>query len=187
MVRRCLLVQAPTTGCTSAWPQEKTVMIVRVSFNSSWTFWHHPGVARILLFITGAILDEQFMPCAMYQHWSLMGSSIWVNMLMSLRTHLLLSEFQLQLKFEHKTQLNCWCDREQREHRVFAALLRSVPGLEERLMSVDLPEELHIIATLVCTGDLGILLKSNGVIFGTFRRVHQVQGLMIQKVWSLLL
>lgn len=39
--------------------------------------------------------------------------------------------------------------RERREHKVFMALLKSVPGLEERLMSSNSEEEIHSIAAMV--------------------------------------
>lgn len=39
--------------------------------------------------------------------------------------------------------------REQREHRVFCALLKSIPGLEEKLMSVNSEEDIQSIAAMV--------------------------------------
>ena len=39
--------------------------------------------------------------------------------------------------------------REQREHRVFCALLKSIPGLEERLMSASSEEDIQSIAAMV--------------------------------------
>ena len=39
--------------------------------------------------------------------------------------------------------------REHREHKVFCALLKSVPGLEERLMNADSEEEIQSIAAMV--------------------------------------
>ncbi|KJA29576.1 hypothetical protein HYPSUDRAFT_119569, partial [Hypholoma sublateritium FD-334 SS-4] len=42
--------------------------------------------------------------------------------------------------------------QEQREHKVFIALLKSVPGLEERIMTSDSAEEVHNIAALLQKG-----------------------------------
>lgn len=39
--------------------------------------------------------------------------------------------------------------RERREHKVFMLLLKSVAGLEERIMTSDSEEEVHDIAALV--------------------------------------
>lgn len=39
--------------------------------------------------------------------------------------------------------------RERREHRVFQALLTTIPGLEERIMNSS-PEETRMIGDLVC-------------------------------------
>ena len=44
--------------------------------------------------------------------------------------------------------------RERREHRVFQELLKSVPGLEERLMEGS-EEEVDIVAELVSFGTIG--------------------------------
>lgn len=40
-------------------------------------------------------------------------------------------------------------NREQREYKVFCALLKSVPGLEERLMGADSEEDLQTMAAMV--------------------------------------
>ena len=40
-------------------------------------------------------------------------------------------------------------DRELREHSIFLALLKSVPGLEERLMNSESEDEIHTIAAYV--------------------------------------
>ncbi|KJA21687.1 hypothetical protein HYPSUDRAFT_140274 [Hypholoma sublateritium FD-334 SS-4] len=42
--------------------------------------------------------------------------------------------------------------QERREHKVFLELLRSVPGLEERLMSTESEEEVHSIAVMLQKG-----------------------------------
>ncbi|KAF8956821.1 hypothetical protein BDZ97DRAFT_1763403 [Flammula alnicola] len=42
--------------------------------------------------------------------------------------------------------------QERREHKVFLSLLRSVPGLEERIMTTDSEEEIHGIASLLQKG-----------------------------------
>lgn len=39
--------------------------------------------------------------------------------------------------------------RERHEHKVFLALLKSIPGLEKRLMNAASEDEIHGIATLV--------------------------------------
>ena len=40
-------------------------------------------------------------------------------------------------------------NRERREHRVFLALMKSVPGLEERLMNAESEDDIHNLAALV--------------------------------------
>lgn len=40
-------------------------------------------------------------------------------------------------------------NRDQREHKVFCALLKSVPGLEKRLMGADSEEDIQSIAAMV--------------------------------------
>lgn len=54
------------------------------------------------------------------------------------------------------TSCTWWCNwpmsgigRERREHLVFLALLKSVPGLEEKLMSADSEDEIQSLAALV--------------------------------------
>ncbi|KJA13589.1 hypothetical protein HYPSUDRAFT_151445 [Hypholoma sublateritium FD-334 SS-4] len=42
--------------------------------------------------------------------------------------------------------------QERREHKVFILLLKSVPGLEDRIMASDSEEEVHHIATLIQKG-----------------------------------
>lgn len=39
--------------------------------------------------------------------------------------------------------------REQKEHKVFLALLKSVPGLEERIMNANSEEDVQSIAAMV--------------------------------------
>lgn len=46
--------------------------------------------------------------------------------------------------------LSRYLPRERREHKVYLALLKSVPGLEERLMNANSEEEIQSIAAMVC-------------------------------------
>jgi hypothetical protein len=74
-----------------------------------------------------------------------MGScELWSSLIGRMRISLL-SEHLLYCRVNNITFL---CIRERREHNVFRALLKSVPGLEERLMTGS-EEEMGIVAELV--------------------------------------
>lgn len=50
--------------------------------------------------------------------------------------------------------------RERQEHKVFLSLLKSVPGLEEKLMCSDSEEEVHSMAVMVSTFTIMLLFKA---------------------------
>lgn len=66
---------------------------------------------------------------------------------------------------------------------MFVALLKSVPGLEERLITAGSEEELYSIATLVRSRRFRTHLRLNS--YNTllrFKKEYQAPGLMIPKV-----
>ncbi len=78
--------------------------------------------------------------------------------------------------------------RERREHTIFLSLLKSVPGLEEKLMNADSEDEIYNIAALVSRDHVGMNLLPDWLTrpgsLSTvlrFRKALQVLDLTIRK------
>ena len=73
--------------------------------------------------------------------------------------------------------------RQRREHRVFTALLKAAPGLEERLMT-GTEEDIHFISTMV-SQIIRYPLHFLRHLFASCKKVHQVRDPTIPRASSL--
>jgi hypothetical protein len=71
--------------------------------------------------------------------------------------------------------------RERREHRIFQDLLKSVVGLEERLMQGG-DEEVDVVAELASTITPSYLVEFNDINTISSPKAHLEQGVMTPKV-----
>lgn len=78
-----------------------------------------------------------------------MGSFGWANAPMMQRKSLHTSKAHIDAAELGSLHIISVLHREQREHKVFWALLKCVPGLEERLMNADSEEVVQSIAAMV--------------------------------------
>lgn len=83
--------------------------------------------------------------------------------------------------FDFNLELFTESYRERKEHEVYLALLRMVPGLEERLMTGD-TDTLQSVAMLVSRSCLYHRLLAIQAFNSSCKRVPQGQGQTIQKV-----
>lgn len=73
-------------------------------------------------------------------------------------------------------------NRERREHKVFLSLLKSVPGLEDRIMTTESEEEVQNIAMLVSL--LATYICRHTLCFSSCRKDHPVRDLTTQRASS---
>lgn len=74
--------------------------------------------------------------------------------------------------------------RERKENKVFLSLLKSVPGLEERIMTTESEDEIYNIAALVSFFFLPLLARAQKLVVSptvSYKRVHLAHAPTIQK------